>query len=111
MRLLSNVLEQQNLMHSQMSEGDLRKLVSNLNNAACDNTFGPNPGPPAELGKAVGETLDKLRSGGGETLIDKSDPEFKRNLKIIEMRTKHKVPQSATLVDFFYILFKAEQFV
>ena len=83
MRLLSNVLEQQNLMHSQMSEGDLRKLVSGLNNTTvCTETF---------RGKAVGvypsnELL--IKSGSGQLVTKLEEGKlFKRNLEIVEMRT------------------------
>ena len=83
MRLLSNVLEQQNLMHSQMSEGDLRTLVSGLNDTTvCTETF---------RGKAVGSYPSNellIKSGSGQLVTKLEEGKlFKRNLEIVEMRT------------------------
>ena len=76
------VLQTQNLVHSQISEGNFRNLISSLNTQACTQTF---------FGKKIGQSVDQIRDETGIPLFDRiADENFQRNLKIIKIKTAPK---------------------
>ena len=77
--LLPHALKVQNLIHSQMSEGGLRELLSGLNTQACTQTFS---------GKNIGDSIDQIKDSNGIPIFDKSSNDiFQRNLKVIKMKS------------------------
>ena len=77
--LLPHALKVQNLIHSQMSEGGLRELLSGLNTQACTQTFS---------GKNIGDSIDQIKDSNGIPVFDKSSNDiFQRNLKVIKMKS------------------------
>ena len=81
--LLPYTLETQNLIHSQMSEGNFRRVISRLSdNNACTNTFS---------GKTIGQSVNQIKDENGIPLFDRlADDIFERNLKIVKMKTAPK---------------------
>ncbi|MCZ0932652.1 MAG: hypothetical protein OXJ52_05835 [Oligoflexia bacterium] len=80
--LLPYTLQIQNLIHSQMSEGNFRGLISGLDNQACAKTF---------AGKNIGQSIDQIKDENGVPLFDKTAKDiFQRNLKIVKMKSAPK---------------------
>ena len=77
--LLPYTMQIQNLVHSQMSEGSLRELLSGLETQSCTETFS---------GKKIGQSIDQIKDEAGVPLFDRQSSDmFQRNLKVIKMQS------------------------
>ena len=81
--LLPYSMQTQNLIHSQISEGNFRNLMSELRDStACTKTFS---------GKNIGQSISQIKDKDGISIFDKSVNDiFQRNLKIINIKTVPK---------------------